>query len=81
MVLMVVVLAGQSIQAGFRLEWRSLVMIGLLLLPMLQHRPVLLVAYLVLIVLVLATPWILHPDEKRVLLDRLAKSFKFGAEE
>jgi O-antigen/teichoic acid export membrane protein len=81
MVLMVAVLLGQSLQAGFRLEWRSLVMLGLLLLPALQHRPVLLVAYLALIVLVIATPWILHPDEKQVLLDRLGKSFKFGSDE
>ncbi len=74
MVTVVAVLLIQNLLAGFYLDWRSLAVLGLLALPALQSRRLLLVAYPVLIAMVIWTPWVLSNDEKNLIVDRVKRA-------
>src|SRR5262249_28651974 len=78
--MVVLVLVAQGAFRGLRVEWRTWLVMALLFLPALRQRPVLLASYLALIVVVLATPWILRREEKELLRERLLHSLRFRGE-
>ncbi len=67
----VVVLAVQCRMRGFKFEWRSLVVMALMFLPAIPSRIGLLVASTGVLAVTLFTDWILSPEERGVLVDKI----------